>query len=479
MAQPNILLIMADQLVPMLTSAYGHPVVRTPNLAKLSAAGARFDAAYSPHPVCVPARACLVSGLCSSRCDVLDNGAELRAEIPTFFHHLRGAGYHCAAAGKMHWIGPDQMHGLNERLTGDICGTGFGLTPNWRQPQNKAHAREYVTAGPRERSKHRDFDEHAHTAALDWLRGYDQDAPFCLKVSYHHPHEPFHPPQDLWDLYEQAEIEVPKLPEDLDAHTHAMDRWNNWYHGCEKVDLTDTAAMRNLRRAYYACVTYIDKKVGELLAVLSERGMAGNTLVVFTSDHGDMLGERGMVQKRSFYEYSARIPLLVRWPGHTEPGAVYAAPVSLLDLFSTFVEAATGQAPAEVDSRSLIPLLDGRESGCDRAVISESHGQGVAHPCFMLRRGDYKYIHVHTEPARLYNVVQDPGEWRDLAGKAEYAQIEKEMRARILSEFDPEQIARRALASQARRLFILDTINNGKGPTWPDRPDGGRSEGLY
>ncbi|MBN1672105.1 MAG: sulfatase-like hydrolase/transferase [Kiritimatiellae bacterium] len=475
--KPNILLIMADQLVPMLTGAYGHPVVKTPHLDRFTAESVRFDAAYSPHPVCVPARACLITGLYSSRNEVFDNGAELRAEFPTVFHHLRRAGYHCAAAGKMHWIGPDQMHGLNERLTGDICDTGFGLTPDWRHPQNKAHARDYVTAGPRERSKHRAFDDEAHTAAVAWLRGYDRDAPFLLKVSYHHPHEPFHPPPDLWALYDGADIAVPVLPEDLAGHRHPMDHWNNRYHGVEKVDLTSRPAMTNLRRAYYACVTYIDRKVGELLQVLEERGWSDNTLVVFTSDHGDMLGERAMVQKRSFYEYASRIPLILRWPGRAAPGTTCAAPVSLLDLFSTFVEAAGARAPADADSRSLLPLLDGRTAAGDREVISESHGQGVQHACFMLRRGDFKYVYVHTEPAQLYNVKEDPGEWTNLAGRADYRRTEREMQARILSQFDPEDIERRALASQARRLCLLQCVNNGKGPSWPDRP-GGRATGA-
>ena len=472
--RPNILLIMADQLIPMLTGAYGQPVVKTPNLDRLAAEGVRFDTAYSPHPVCVPSRACLFSGLYSSRNGVFDNGAEFRAEIPTFFHHLRGAGYHCCASGKMHWIGPDQLHGLHERISQDVCKTGFGLTPNWRSPQKKQHVRDYVTAGPRRWTQHRYFDEQTHFAAHSWLQARgnrtDQEQPFILVISYHHPHEPFHPPPDLWDLYNDCEIEIPKVPDNLENYLHPMDRWNNEYHGVTAADLKDPAALYNLRRAYYACVTYIDNKVGELMAALKENGLDGNTIVLFTSDHGDMLGERCMVQKRSFYEYSSRIPLIAWAPGRWRAGSVIDAPVSLMDLFSTFVEMGTGKAPHGVDSRSLLSLLDGTEDGSDRQVISESHGQGVKHACFMIRKGDLKYIYVHSERSQLYNLREDPGEWNNLAGSTEFEEEENDLREAILTRFDPEAIERKVLESQQRRLFILEVSNFGNNPDWAYYP---------
>ncbi len=468
--QPNILLVMADQLIPMLTGAYSHPVVKTPNLDRLVSEGVRFDAAYSPCPVCVPARACLTTGLYTSRNEVFDNGAELKSEFPTFFHYLRRAGYHCCSTGKMHWIGADQLHGLHERFTSDLYSSGYKLTPNWRVPQRRSHARSYISAGVKRWTAHRHFDEEVHFSALQWLRRWRKERPFCLLMSYEHPHEPFFTTQELWDLYEGCDIEIPRLPEDMTEHVHSMDQWLNMFHGVDKVDLMNTETLYNLRRAYYGNVTYIDNKIGELINTLEESDLMENTIVVFASDHGDMLAERGMVQKRSFYEFSSRIPLIFWAPKRWSGGAKVAAPVSLLDLYSTFVELGTGELPDGTDSLSLLPLLEGREDGSEREVISESHGQGVEHACFMLRRGDFKYIHVHTQSPQLYNIVTDPGEWSNLAGQEEYREIETSMRETVLSTFDLDEIERKALESQRRRLLIQECVDFGVDPDWDYQP---------
>lgn len=461
--QPNILLVMADQLVPFLTGAYGHGIARTPNLERLAARGVRFDAAYSPFPLCAPARAALVTGRHASSLGCFDNAAVLRADEPTVAHHLTNAGYDTALSGKMHFVGPDQLHGFRTRLTTDVFPAGLDWVPardaDGRFPRG-GHARNYVppNVGVRPWTKFLAYDEETQFRALEYLRerGRTRPAePFFLVASYHHPHDPFHVTQELWDLYEGADLEVPRHPPDLERTRSAMDRWANEAHETDAVDLDSPENLRRLRRAYLGLVTYVDRKLGELLDALERTGQAQDTVVVFTSDHGDMLGERRMVQKRCFYEWSARVPLVVSFPDGRRAGRTVAQPVSLLDLLPTFLDLA-GVPPEDrlpLDGRSLLPAIEGREDP-DRTVLSEYHVEKVLAPGFMARRGRFKYVHVHEHDRQLFDLEADPGEWTNLAGRPEVREVEEDLRASILARFDPERLLREGLESVRRRELI-------------------------
>ncbi|HEU5316093.1 MAG TPA: sulfatase-like hydrolase/transferase, partial [Chloroflexota bacterium] len=272
--QPNILLIMADELVARLTGAYGHPVVKTPNLDALVRHGVRFDAAYSPSPLCAPARACLVSGMYTSTNRVYDNAAYFAADIPCAGHYLTNAGYDTVLSGKMHFVGADQLHGFRRRLTTDIYAEEFGMLQNrapWsvaRDPSlfdpekgNGRHAQNYVGSNVHvgRWHHHLSYDEEAHFRGLEYIRSrvVFPNEPWFLCVSYHHPHEPFWPPQDVWDLYEGEEIEIPHYPDDMEERYSMMDRWLNANHGIRmfKEELRSPESLRRVRRAYYALVT--------------------------------------------------------------------------------------------------------------------------------------------------------------------------------------------------------------------------------
>ncbi|HUS15139.1 MAG TPA: sulfatase-like hydrolase/transferase, partial [Chloroflexia bacterium] len=395
-APPNILLIMADQLVPFLTGAYGHPVVQTPALERLVTQGVRFDAAYTPYPLCAPARAALMTGKYGSRLGCYDNAAILPADEPTVAHYLTNAGYEAILTGKMHFIGPDQLHGFRRRLTTDVFPAGVDWIPSLDHavaPGAGGHAQLYVApnVGVRPWTKFLSYDEETHFRALEYLRERGRGTPtepFFLVVSYHHPHDPFHVTQDLWDLYAGAEIALPTYPAHLAETYSAMDRWLNRVHGTDQVDLGHPDNLYQLRRAYYGLVTYIDRKVGELVAALEQTGQRRNTLILFTSDHGDMLAERKMVQKRCFYEWSARIPLIVTFPDGSYAGRAVPAPVTLLDLLPTLLD--VGGVPREhclpVDGTSLLDVLAAPAPG-ERPILSEYHLEKVQGPCFMVRQG--------------------------------------------------------------------------------------------
>jgi choline-sulfatase len=470
--QPNILLIMCDQLMPHLTGAYGHPVVQTPNLDKLVARGVRFDNAYTPCPVCSPARAAFMTGRYVSRIGCYDNATVLASDQPTFAHYLANAGYDVTLAGKMHFIGPDQLHGFHRRLTTDVYPSSFAWTPT-RDPDGNfrrgGHVRGYLqeNLGVRPWNIYFTHDEEVKFRALEYL--YDRvrtkaEGPFFLCASFHHPHDPFQPSQELWDLYEGAPIDIPTYPPDLAAHESEMDRWLNAVHGAGSDGtpaLSDPANLYALRRAYYALVTYIDRKVGELLDALERTGLAENTIVLFCSDHGDMLAERKMVQKRCFYEYSARIPLIVAMPDGEGAGRIVDAPVSLLDIAPTLLDWAGVPTAARlaIDGQSLVPLLadphpDNPKETTPRVVISEFHTDKVKAPCFMVRKGPYKYVYIHGFRGQLFDLTQDPGEWENLVDDPAHAAVVDEMRGLILAEFDPEWIVADAAASIARRELI-------------------------
>jgi choline-sulfatase len=432
----NVLVVMVDQLVPFMTRPYGDPVAQTPNMQLLADEGVRFDAAYTPYPLCSPARAAFMTGDYASRHGCYDNASILPADVPTVAHYLTLAGYETVLSGKMHFVGPDQLHGFARRLTTDVYPAAMNWVPT-QDPDGRfvrgGHARSYVPprVGVVPWSKFLAYDEETHFRALEYLRNGPAD-PFFLVVSYHHPHDPFQVTQELWDLYEGVDIPIPDTPEDVEYSV--MDVWANEAHETDAVDLRDPDGLRALRRAYYALVSYVDRKLGELLEVVPD-----DTLVIFTSDH-DMLAERAMVQKRCFYEWSARIPLIVRHPDRRT--GVVDTPVSLLDVAPTILAAAGADERLPMDG---VDLFEPRG-----VVFSEYHVEKVRAPCFMVRQGRWKYVYIHGHGDQLFDLESDPGEWANLAGERDTA----ELRQAILARFDPDAIACHGVESVARRDVI-------------------------
>jgi len=242
-------------------------------------------------------------------------------------------------------------------------------------------------------------------------------------------------------MYKNDPIDIPEFPDNLQQTYSIMDRWLNTHHGVDKVDLKNPAGLRKLRRAYYALVTYIDSKVGELLNSLKENGLDEDTIVIFTSDHGDMLCEKGMVQKRSFYEWSSRVPLIIRFPDRVMKGTVCEQPVSLIDLLPTILDVAGAkkQDRLPIDGESLMGLIEGSDK-TERIVFSEMHSEGVYSTCFMVRKGKYKYIYIHGHDSQLFDLQKDPGEWHNLAGDPEYNDLQHRLKALVLKQFHPDEI---------------------------------------
>jgi choline-sulfatase len=469
---PNILIVMADQMAPAFLPIYGHPLVRAPNMQALAREGVVFDNAYCASPLCAPSRASFMSGLLPSRTRVYDNAAEFAADIPTFAHALRLRDYRTILSGKMHFCGPDQLHGFEQRLTTDIYPADFNWTPDWDRPDHRPswyHNMSSVRdAGLCVRSNQLDFDDEtafmAERAIFDLARSKDQ-RPFLLVASFSHPHDPFAVPRRYWDLYRDEDIEMPAPGNALDAHSRRL----RLVCAMDGEPVTE-AQVRAARRAYYAAIAYVDDLLGRLMQALRSAALAEDTIVILTSDHGEMLGERGLWYKMSFLDGASRVPLVVASSGRFEPRRV-AASVSLIDLMPTLIDLAGGNAQSlgiGLDGRSLAPHLRGA-GGHDEA-IGEYLAEGAIAPIVMIRRGAFKFIHSPVDPDQLFDVKRDPRERDNLADNPTFAEVIAEFRAEVGKRWDLPELDARIRGSQRRRRLVDAALSRGKIQSWDFQP---------
>lgn len=477
--QPNIVVIMADQLAPHWTGAYGHPVAKTPHLDALAVRGMRFDAAYCNSPLCAPSRFAFMSGQLISRIAAYDNASEFRASVPTFAHYMRMLGYRTCLSGKMHFVGPDQMHGFQDRVTTDIYPADFAWTPDWEAADERIdkwyHNMQTVKeSGPAVATFQTDYDDEVGFAARRWLidRGRDRAAgdasPFLLVASFIHPHDPYVAKPEWWDLYSDDEIEMPEVALSLDEQDAFSRRIMDGIEA-SYVPLSDEE-VRRARRAYLANVSYFDSKIGEIVRTLDQMGETENTVVIVTADHGDMLGERGLWYKMNFFEPSARVPMVVAGPGVRQGVAGNAC--SLVDLLPTFVDLGGGGPEMfgdHVDGRSLVPLMRGDADPMDEA-IGEYCAEMTPAPVVMIRRGDLKYIHCDVDPPQLYDLAKDPGERLNVAGDPAYAERAAMFAAEVAARWDSEKLRADVIATQRSRRALHAAMEAGASEAWDYNP---------
>jgi choline-sulfatase len=479
--RPNLLILMADQLTAGALRAYGGSVARTPHIDALAAHGVVFESFYCNSPLCAPSRFSLSSGQLPSRIGAYDNAAEFPAMVPTFAHYLRSAGYQTALAGKMHFCGPDQLHGYEERLTTDIYPADFGWTPDWTRFEERPgwyHTMDSVTqAGPCTRTNQIDFDDEVVVATrqklFDLARGRDR-RPFCVVASLTHPHDPYVIPETYWNRYRDDEIDMPRVGDlaghDLGGPEDPHSTRLRHVIGLGLASPTE-AQVRAARRAYYGAVSYVDDQVGTLLETLREARFADNTIVMLFADHGDMLGERGLWYKMNFYEPACRIPLIVHAPGRFAPHRV-AESASLLDLLPTLAEIANGgTAPsyaASVDGRSLLPALQGGRGPGE--VIGEYLAEGAIAPIVMIRRGRHKFVHCPADPDQLYDLATDPDERTNLAARPDAQALVAQFRAEVAQRWQLPALHEAVLASQRQRHFVYPALRAGRFQPWDFQP---------
>ncbi|WP_371226288.1 choline-sulfatase [Roseovarius sp. 2305UL8-3] len=483
MSRPNIVVVMADQLAPHFTGVYGHGVAKTPHLDALAARGMRFDAAYCNSPLCAPSRFAFMSGQLISRIAAYDNASEFRASVPTFAHYLTALGYRTCLSGKMHFVGPDQKHGFQDRVTTDIYPSDFAWTPDWEAPDERIdkwyHNMQTVKeSGEAVATFQIDYDDEVEFAARRWLidRGRDraagEAAPFALVASFIHPHDPYVAKPEWWTLYSDDDIDLPNpAPDPQDPFSQRiMDGIEASY-----VPLTEEETIR-ARRAYLANVSYFDSKIGAVVKALEDIGELDNTIVIVTADHGDMLGERGLWYKMNFFEHSARVPLVMAGPGVTQGTAPNAC--SLVDLLPTFLDIARGDADIlgePIDGRSLMPLARGEADPIDEA-IGEYCAEMTAAPVFMIRRGPLKYIHCDLDPPQLYDLGEDPDERVNVAADPTYADQSAGFAAEVADRWDSEALRTNIIATQKSRRALHAAMEAGAGEHWDYDPPSDASQ---
>lgn len=470
--RPNILIVMVDQLNGTLFPDGPAPFLHTPNLRRLADHSVRFANAYTASPLCAPARASFMSGQLPSRTRVYDNAAEFASDIPTYAHHLRRAGYHTALSGKMHFVGPDQLHGFEERLTTDIYPADFGWTPDYRKPGERIdwwyHNLGSVTgAGVAEITNQLEYDDDvAHQAIqklYDLSRGLDP-RPWCLTVSFTHPHDPFVARRKYWDLYNDAPELSPAaaIPyADQDPHSRRL------MDACDHTafDITEDQ-IRRARQGYFANISYVDDKIGEIFAVLEATRQ--EAIVIFLSDHGEMLGDRGLWFKMNFFEGSARVPLMISAP--RLDAQTISTPVSTIDLTPTLC------ALAGISMEEVMPWTDGCDltalvAGTSRpAVAMEYAAEGTITPMVALREGAWKYIHCPVDPDMLFDLANDPTERENLAIDPRAAEVLAHFQAATTARWNLAQFDADVRQSQARRWIVYEALRNGAYYPWDHQP---------
>lgn len=471
MSQPNILFIMADQMSAKALPMYGHPVVQTRALSRLADEGVVFENAYCNSPLCGPSRLSMMSGLLPHKVGAYDNAPEFAASIPTFAHYLRLLGYLTCLSGKMHFAGPDQLHGFEERLTTDIYPSDFSWTPNWSEPEAKVRFQDMqnvAETGPCARSLQIDYDDEVEYQAKRWLfdQARKQDGqPFLLTVSFTSPHDPYVAEPKFWDLYSDEEVDLPAVGpishNERDAHSARIFE----HYSVGEIEVTE-AMLRRMRHGYYASISYIDAKVANLMATLEQAGLQDDTIVIFTSDHGDMMGERGLFYKKTFFEWALRVPLIFRAPKLFAPARV-KPPVSLLDTLATLQELGGGSVEdlLESDGLSLAGALKGQTLP-ERTIAGEFLAEGVFEPTFMLRDGTYKFFYSEVDPPLLYDLEQDPKELNNLANDEAYQEVVAAFNTQAAELWNAREIKAQILADQSRRRLVGRAHAIGRPPVW-------------
>lgn len=476
MTRPNVLVLMADQLNGTLFENGPADFLHAPNLKKLAKRSVNFNNAYTPSYLCAPGRAAFMSSQLPSRTGVYDNAAEFPSSVPTWAHHLRRAGYSTCLSGKMHFVGPDQLHGFETRLTTDVYPADFGWTPNYAKPGERIdwwyHNLGSVTgAGVAEISNQMEYDDevafHAEQKLYDLSRGHDK-RPWALCISFTHPHDPYVARRQYWDLYNDCEYLEPQqgpVPFDkLDPHSQRIFEANDY----TKFDIKPQD-VRNARQGYFANISYIDDKIGGVLDVLERTRMLDNTIIVVCADHGDMLGEKGLWFKMSPYEGSSRVPLMLSAPG-IEPCNV-EDPVSIIDVNTTIADLVgidlSSIAPY-TDGQSLLPLTRGEKR--DAPVYMEYTAEASYSPIVTIREGKWKFNHCEIDPPQLFDLEADPLEQHNLAEDPDYADVLAEYQAKVHERWDMQAFYADVCASQAQRLIVYEALRNGHYYPWDYQP---------
>jgi arylsulfatase len=455
--RPNILFVFTDQWRGDCLSVTGHPVVETPNLDEIARCGAVFTSAFSPCPSCIAARASLFTGLSPSSHGRLG----YQDKVPwrysdTLAELLAAGGYQTHAVGKTHFypqrlpLGFQSMESYEamQNLDGDYINDYW----EWLREQSGGRLHEFDhglqsnswCARPSHLPEELHNNTWVATRSLDFVRNRDTSRPFFLFASFHRPHPPIDPPQVFWDMYKDRQLLPPAVGDWAGQHDLPVTGVNAW-HGRLPTEMLDRS-----RRGYYAQIAHIDNQIGRMLNMMRRELKTGPTWIIFSSDHGEMLGDHHLFRKAYPYQGSARVPMIICPPGGPLSGEANAkldgfkrqTPVNLTDLYPTILEIAGIEPPARTEGKSLLPLIDGPDELEGREYVHGEHSQ-----CYspgmdnqFLTDGRWKYAwQPHDGREHLFDLENDPGEIHDLSGDAGWKEELEKWRARMVAELAPRE----------------------------------------
>lgn len=460
MSQPgrNVIVLMSDEHNPKIMGCSGHPIISTPNLDALAARGTRFTSAYTTSPVCVPARAAFAVGKYIHQIGFWDNADAYDGSVPSWHHVLREKGHEVVSIGKLHFQHVGEDHGFTEEQVpmhilqgkGDLMGLVRDDLPR------RGGAKKMVAmAGPGE-SSYTLYDREICARAQVWLREHharqaETGKPWVLFVSFVAPHFPLTAPPEHYYRYFNQELPMPKLyaREERTRHPYLEDYRNSF---CYDDHFQSKADVHRALSGYFGLVSFLDEHVGKIMSVVDELGLMENTDVLYTSDHGDNLGARGLWGKSTMYDEIAGVPLICAGPSFPQ-GVVVKEPVSHVDAYPTIIQS-TGESidglEATHPGRSLASIAHGARP--ERTVLSEYHGMGSSTGAYMIRMGRYKYVHYAKYAPQLFDLEADPEEITDLANDPAFAAVRVQCLTKLEAMLDPIEVDRRAKARQAELL---------------------------
>jgi arylsulfatase A-like enzyme len=444
-SRPNILFLMADQFRADCLGAAGNHVIHTPNLDHIASEGVRFSNAYSSMPTCTPARSGLLSGLAPWNHGMLRMAGGMAQRYPTEMPRaLRDAGYYTTVIGKLHYHAQRNLHGYHQALLDE---SGRVESPDFRSDYRSWFWSQAPNLDPDATGLGwNDYDarpyalpERLHPTAwigetaARWIEGYDRPEPFFLKVSFERPHSPYDPPERIWRRYQDAALPPANMAPWAAKYAKPSGNERDAWHGN-----FGAAQVRRSRQGYYGSVEFVDEQIGRVLEALQRRGWMNETLIVFLSDHGDMLGDHHLWRKSYAYDASVRIPFLMRLPEGPR-GVLNAAMVELRDVLPTFLEAAGTNSPRPLDGRSLLPLVAGRAADW-RSYLDLEHGicYSLDNHWNALADARHKYIlHARDASEQLFDLAADPNELHDLSGEPTAEPILRQWRTRMIDHLVP------------------------------------------
>ncbi|MDA7416774.1 sulfatase-like hydrolase/transferase [Xenophilus arseniciresistens] len=459
MAARNVVVIMSDEHDPRIMGCSGHPFIKTPHLDALAARGVRFTSSYTPSPICVPARAAFATGLRVHQIRLWDNAMPYTGAQRGWGHVLQEHGVRVESIGKLHYRSVEDPAGFDqEHLPMHVIG-GHGMV--WASIRDPFKPR---VDGPRmlgERigpgeSSYTQYDRAVTARAVQWLKDVasgPREQGFVLYIGLVAPHFPFVVPSKFFDLYPLHTLPEPKLHPSQGYQRHP---WVQEYEDFMASEARFADAQERLRAfaAYYGLCSWLDHNVGQIVQALDEAGLSDSTQLIYTSDHGDNLGARGVWGKSTLYEESVKVPMLMAGPGITP--AVCETPVDLLDLFPTILQGVGIDPAPEMQARPgrALQTLARCAPEPERPILSEYHAAGSNSAGFMLRKGRWKYHHYVGFRPELFDLQEDPEELDDLAASPAHAQVLEDMHRALLAICDPQVVDREAKADQAALIAL-------------------------